>query len=71
MNIQGKERTDGAVFLGVARGKLSEGISLEDDGCRCVVMVGIPYPYIKDPKVIMKKHYLETKIKLSRKVDEG
>jgi Rad3-related DNA helicase len=59
------------VFLGVARGKLSEGISLEDDGCRCVVMIGIPYPFIKDPKVVMKKHYLETKIKLSRKVDEG
>jgi Fanconi anemia group J protein len=54
MNLEGENRTDGVVFLGVTRGKLSEGISLEDNGCRNVVMVGIPYPYLKDPKVIMK-----------------
>lgn len=58
------------MFLGVARGKLSEGISLEDNGCRCVVMVGIPYPYLKDPKVIMKQHYLDTKIELYEKERE-
>lgn len=39
-----KTRTNGAVFFGVARGKLSEGISLNDDGSRCVVLIGIPYP---------------------------
>ncbi len=50
--------TNGSVFMGVARGKLSEGISLKDDGCRCVVVIGIPNPYVNDPKILMKQHYL-------------
>ena len=56
------ERTNGAIFLGVVRGKLSEGTSFPDDGCRCVIVIGQPYPNIKDSRVIMKQHYLETKI---------
>jgi Rad3-related DNA helicase len=49
-----KLRTNGAVFFGVARGKLSEGISLNDDASRCVMLIGIPYPNKKDPKIMMK-----------------
>ena len=52
------QRTDGAIFLGVAKGKLSEGSNYPDDECRCVLVIGIPYPYLKDPAVVMKRHYL-------------
>jgi len=60
-NIDPTKRSNGAVFFGVSRGKLSEGISLNDDGCRIVVIIGIPYPCITDSKIIMKKHYLNNK----------
>ena len=49
-------------MLGVCRGKLSEGIDFSDDAARCVIMVGIPYPQMMDPNVIMKKHYLDSKL---------
>ena len=48
-------------MMGVCRGKLSEGIDFSDDAARCVIMVGIPFPKINDPNVIMKKHYLDSK----------
>lgn len=48
-------------MMGVCRGKLSEGIDFSDDAARCVIMVGIPYPQMNDPNVIMKKHYLDSK----------
>uniref|UniRef100_A0A6G1SFY1 Regulator of telomere elongation helicase 1 n=1 Tax=Aceria tosichella TaxID=561515 RepID=A0A6G1SFY1_9ACAR len=33
-----------AVFIGVCRGKLSEGTNLERNHCRSVIIVGLPYP---------------------------
>ena len=47
-------RTTGAVFLAVFRGKLSEGISLNDEFCRCVLVVGIPYGNLEDPRINLK-----------------
>lgn len=41
-----------AVFFGVCRGKLSEGINLEGNHCRTVVVIGVPYPNPYDPKVV-------------------
>jgi hypothetical protein len=35
----------GAVFLSVARGKVSEGIDFDHHYGRCVVLFGIPYMY--------------------------
>lgn len=52
----------GAIFLGVCRGKLSEGISLADNGCRCVIIVGIPYQQKYEQGVLLKQHYLDNKI---------
>ncbi|CAO3578742.1 unnamed protein product [Absidia cylindrospora] len=48
---------DGAVFLAVYRGKVSEGIDFNNNNCRAVVATGIPYPMWKDTKVILKRSY--------------
>ena len=54
---------EGAVLMGVCRGKLSEGIDFSDDAARCVIVFGIPYPNYLDPLVILKKHFLNEKKK--------
>lgn len=38
-----------AVLLSVVNGRLSEGIDFKDDLCRCVIVVGLPYPNLGDP----------------------
>ena len=44
-SIEGwKKDPDGSVLLGVAGGRLSEGIDYPDEELEAVVMVGIPYP---------------------------
>ncbi len=50
--------SNGAAFLGVCRGKLSEGLDLTNDYCRGVIMTGLPFPSVADPRVILKKQYL-------------
>lgn len=40
--------TSGAVFFGVCRGRLSEGLSLSDELCRLVIVIGIPFPAVGD-----------------------
>ena len=57
---------NGAILMGVCRGKISEGMDFSDNAARCVIMVGIPYPQITDPKVILKKHYLDDRCKVIR-----
>ena len=51
----------GAVIFAVCRGKISEGLDFSDDAARAVILVGIPYPLVVDPKTIMKKYYLDHK----------
>ena len=51
----------GAIIFAVCRGKISEGLDFSDDAARSVVLIGIPYPLVIDPKTIMKKHYLSIK----------
>ena len=55
-----KDRT-GAILMGVCRGRISEGLDFSDNAARCVVLVGIPYPQMADPIVILKKEYLQKK----------
>ena len=50
---------NGAVLMGVCRGRISEGLDFSDDAARCVIIVGIPFPQMTDPKVILKKEYLD------------
>ena len=49
-----RRNSKGAILMGVCRGKISEGLDFSDDAARSVVIVGIPYPQWKDPKVVLK-----------------
>ena len=69
MNDGGKNT--GSVLIGVCRGKLSEGIDFSDDAARCVIVFGIPYPNYQDPKIILKKHYLNSISKTNSKSISG
>ena len=51
----------GAILMGVCRGRISEGLDFSDNAARCVVLVGLPYPQMADPIVILKKEYLQKK----------
>lgn len=52
------KRRSGLLFA-VARGRSSEGMNLPDAFCRCVVIVGIPYPSVVDTRVRLKRQVLE------------
>ena len=52
---------DGALFLAVCRGKVSEGLDFADNNARAVVCVGIPFPAFKDTLVDLKKKYNDEK----------
>ncbi|XP_033216064.1 regulator of telomere elongation helicase 1 homolog [Belonocnema kinseyi] len=49
----------GAIFMAVCRGKVSEGLDFADMNGRAVLITGLPYPPMKDPRVILKQRYLE------------
>jgi len=49
----------GAIFLAVCRGKVSEGLDFKDDNGRAVVITGLPFPPLFDPKVQLKRKYLD------------
>lgn len=55
-----------AILLGVCWGKISEGLDFSDKAARAVFVVGIPYAVFYDPKVILKKKYLDAKVKSSK-----
>lgn len=48
---------DGALFLAVCRGKVSEGLDFADNNARAVITVGIPFPNFKDKQVELKREY--------------
>lgn len=52
-------KTRGAVFIAVCRGKVSEGLDFADMNGRAVIITGLPFPPFRDPRVILKKKYLE------------
>ena len=49
--------TNPSILAGVCKGKLSEGYDFKDDLARVVIIVGIPFPDISDPKYIIKKTF--------------
>lgn len=56
-----EEESNGAILMGVCRGRISEGLDFSDNAARCVIIVGIPYPQIGDARVVLKKDYLDRK----------
>lgn len=46
-----------ALMMGIARGKVSEGMDFRDEECRLVVIVGVPFQAARDPRVLAKKEY--------------
>ena len=54
-----KNDKNGAIFMGVCRGKVSEGLDFADVNGRAVIITGLPYPPLMDPRVILKKQYLD------------
>ena len=46
-------------MFAVCRGKMSEGIDFSNDNGRGVIITGLPYPPYKDPRVILKKQFLD------------
>ncbi|KAF7270392.1 hypothetical protein GWI33_016626 [Rhynchophorus ferrugineus] len=49
----------GAIFMAVCKGKVSEGLDFSDANGRAVIITGLPYPPLKDPRVILKRRYLD------------
>jgi len=43
---------------------LSEGIDFSDDAARAVLVIGQPLAEFFDPDVVLKKHYLDRKMRL-------
>ncbi|XP_046686834.1 LOW QUALITY PROTEIN: regulator of telomere elongation helicase 1 homolog, partial [Homalodisca vitripennis] len=62
------EDSRGAVFLAVLRGKVSEGMDFADARCRAVIITGLPYPPFKDPRIILKREYVDNLRKTDPKV---
>ncbi|KAG5229076.1 regulator of telomere elongation helicase [Salix suchowensis] len=51
--------TSGAVFFAVCRGKVSEGLDFADHAGRAVVITGMPFAMRTDPKVRLKREFLD------------
>uniref|UniRef100_A0A803LEM4 Regulator of telomere elongation helicase 1 homolog n=1 Tax=Chenopodium quinoa TaxID=63459 RepID=A0A803LEM4_CHEQI len=51
--------TSGAVFFAVCRGKVSEGLDFADQYGRAVVVTGLPFALRTDPKVRLKREFLD------------
>eukprot|EP01083_Nonionella_stella_P198039 727513_1 len=49
----------GACLMAVTRGKISEGLDFADRSGRAVVVVGMPFPSVVDPRVRLKREYLD------------
>lgn len=56
-----KEGSNGAIFMAVLRGKVSEGLDFADMYGRAVLITGIPFAPCKEPKVMLKQKYLNEK----------
>ncbi|KAJ7524999.1 hypothetical protein O6H91_17G031600 [Diphasiastrum complanatum] len=58
--------SSGAVFFAVCRGKVSEGLDFSDRAGRAVVITGMPFAMKTDPKVRLKRQYLDDQARSQR-----
>ena len=61
------QETGSCILLAVFRGKMSEGISFNDDNARAVICIGMPYPNYNDRGVKAKQAYNDEQRKLRKK----
>lgn len=61
----GSDGINGALFFAVYRGKVSEGIDFNDNNCRGVICIGIPFPSYGDKLVQLKRQYNDEKKQLA------
>lgn len=54
-----KDKPTGAFMLSVIGGKLSEGLNFSDDLCRCVCIIGLPFPNKTNPELAEKLAHLD------------
>lgn len=59
--------TSGAIFFAVCRGKVSEGLDFADQTGRGVMIIGMPFSMKTDPKVRLKREYLDQQAILRKK----
>jgi hypothetical protein len=65
-------KSRGVALFGVCRGKISEGIDFAHDMCRAVIITGLPFAPSFDPKVKMKREFLDqNKTKQNMKASTG
>ncbi|XP_065313953.1 Fanconi anemia group J protein-like [Gordionus sp. m RMFG-2023] len=57
INFEPKAAVQGGVLLAVYRGKVSEGIDFADHLARLVISIGLPYPNVREKKVVLKRKY--------------
>uniref|UniRef100_A0A8C4QQN9 Regulator of telomere elongation helicase 1 homolog n=1 Tax=Eptatretus burgeri TaxID=7764 RepID=A0A8C4QQN9_EPTBU len=60
--------TSGAAFFAVCRGKVSEGLDFADCHGRAVVVTGLPFPPMLDPRIKLKMQFLD-ELKIRRQMD--
>ena len=44
----------GAILLTFSHSLIQHNFDFSDDACRCLVVVGVPYPSMKDPVSLLK-----------------
>lgn len=60
------ETGKGAILFAVCRGKVSEGIDFADARGRAVLITGLPFPPVRDPRVILKRKFLDEEKRTQR-----
>lgn len=53
------KNSQGAILIAVLRGKVSEGLNFKDVNGRTVIIAGIPFPPLHEPKVKLKMDYVK------------
>jgi Fanconi anemia group J protein len=59
----------GCVLMAVYRGKMSEGISFNDNFARGVICVGLPLPNVKDRSIVAKRAYNDEQRSMHKRTD--
>jgi regulator of telomere elongation helicase 1 len=55
----------GAVLFAICRGKVSEGIDFADARGRAVIITGLPFAPVADPRVMLKRSFLDERLRLA------